>query len=167
MYSVGDLILYGRTGVCRVEEISERLLSGEKTPRLFYTLKPLYQNCNISCPADNGKLFSRKIMSAEEAETFIQSLPALEAEPYHNRNLNQLREYYRRQVESYDCVELARLCLSIQLKRQECEAAKRKLGAVDERTLHEATELLFGELAAALGIEKSSVQSYIDAALAK
>ena len=38
MYKVGDIILYGSTGVCTVEGVEEKLLRGEKTPQLFYSL---------------------------------------------------------------------------------------------------------------------------------
>lgn len=158
MYSVGELIIYGRTGVCRVEEITEKLLQGEKA--LFYTLRPLYQNCNITTPV-NGKVFSRRILSREQANALISGLPGLQAEPYHNRNLNQLREYYRQRIETFDCTELALLAMSIYRKKAECEAMKRKFGAVDERFLHETEDLLHGELAAALEIERSEVPSYI------
>jgi len=50
---------------------------------------------------------------------------------------------------------------SLYAKRCEAEREKRKFGAVDERFLKEAEELLFGELAAALEIEKSEVLDYI------
>ncbi len=161
MFGVGELVLYGRTGVCRVAEIVEKTLPGEKTPQLFYNLQPLYQSCSISIAVANTKVFIRPIISAEEAKTLVSRLPELEAEPYHNRNLNQLREHYRACIETYCCVDLAVLTKSIWLKRKDCEANKRKLGAVDERFLHEAEELLFGELAAALSIEKASVPAYI------
>ncbi len=166
MYKVGDMILYGRTGVCTVEGVEEKLLRGEKTPQLFYSLKPLYQNCSISTPVAS-KVFSRHIITRDEAEKLIAALPSLEAEPYHNRNLNQLREYYRAKIELYDCFELARLCISIYRKRVDAETQKRKLGAVDERFLKEAEDLLYGELAAVLEIERNQVQRYIHATLAK
>ncbi len=164
MYKVGDMILYGRTGVCIVEEIQEKLLKGEREPQKFYSLKPLYQTCSISIPV-TSKVFSRPIISRQEAEALVASLPTLEAEPYHNRNLNQLRDYYRLRIETYDCRELALMSISIYRKRLEAEAQKRKLGAVDERFLREAEDLLYGELAAALEIERSQMQGYIKAAI--
>ncbi len=164
MYELGDLIIYGRTGVCVVEDICSKRLSGEKEDRLFYTLKPLYQKCEISTPVDS-KVFSRPVISRQEAEELIASLPKLEAEPYHNRNLNQLRDYYRQRIESFDCRELALLGISIHRKKLEAESVKRKLGAVDERFMKEAEDLLFGELAAVLDIERSDVGGYIKSAL--
>jgi len=164
VYKIGEKILYGRTGVCVVEEIVSKRLSGEKEDRLFYTLRPLYQSCSISIPVDS-KVFSRPIMSADEAKALIVTLPTLEAEPCREKNLNRLRDHYREIIESCEGRRLAMLGISIYRKKLEAEAARRKLGAVDERFMKEAEELLFGELAAALGIERTSVHDFIKKSL--
>ena len=41
MFRPGDLIIYGRTGVCRVEKIEEQ------GGRQYYCLQALYQTCII------------------------------------------------------------------------------------------------------------------------
>ncbi len=156
MYEIGALILYGRTGVCRVEEVTENA-----DEQVYYTLKPLYQTCSITIPANSEKVFTRPIISADEAHALIDRIPAMEAEPYYNRNLNQLREHYRTCIDTHSCEELIRLTKSLYLKRDEMAAARRKFGAVDERFMREAEELLFGEFAAALGMERENVQYYI------
>ena len=53
------------------------------------------------------------------------------------------------------------MTMSIHQKRKEADENKKKLGAIDERYMKRAEDLLFGELAVALGIEKHEVQSYI------
>ena len=89
LYQVGDLLMYGRTGVCRVETLSS------SADQQCYVLQPLYQSCSITIPVGNTKVFMRPVISAAEAEELISSMPEMEAEPYYNRNLNQLREHYR------------------------------------------------------------------------
>ena len=69
-------------------------------------------------------------------------------------------------METYDCVDLIKLTMSLYVKKKEAEAQKRKFGAVDERFMKEAEELLFGELAAALDIPREDVRGYIEKALA-
>ena len=166
MYQSGELILYGRTGVCRVEEITCTKQHGSGEEQMYYVLRPLYQNCNITTPVDNTKVFSRPIISREEAERVIGVIPTVEPEVYHNRNLNQLREYYRSCMESFDCVDLVKLTMSLYRKKREAEDQKRKFGAVDERFMKEAEDLLFGELAAALEIPRDEVRGYIERTLA-
>ena len=161
MYSVGDLILYGRTGVCRVEGIDELASREAMEPERFYVLKPLYQNCQIRISVDNKKVFSRPIISDAEARRLIQTMPQVEAKPYYNRNLNQLREHYRACMESLACEDLIVMTKSLYMKKKEAEAQRRKFGAVDERFMKEAEDLLFGEFAAALQIDRETVESYI------
>ena len=83
------------------------------------------------------------------------------AEPYYNRNLNQLREHYRSCMESLSCESLIALTKSLYLKKREVEAQHKKFGTVDERFMREAEDLLFGEFAAALEIERAGVENFI------
>ena len=161
-YSVGELILYGRNGVCRVEALDQTACP-DGTNREYYVLRPIYRSssCCIRVPADNPRLYCRRIMSGAEARRMILRIPEIPAEPYYNRNLNQLREHYRQRLEDLRCEELIRLTKSLYLKKQETEAQRKKFGSVDERVMREAEDLLYGELAAALEIDKNSVEKYI------
>ena len=161
MYAVGDLILYGRTGVCKVEEIIEEKSGNDTAPRKYYNLRPLYQKCCIRTPVQGGKVYSRPIISHTEARRLIRRLPDVEAAPYHNRNLNELRDHYRGYLEKPECEALAGLTKSLYQKKQEAASQKRKFGAVDQRTMKEAEDLFFGELAAALEIAREDVENYI------
>ena len=164
MYQAGTLILYGRTGVCRVEGVAERTPPGGRKPVSYYLLRPLYQAGTIAAPVEkveDGAIASRPIIGREQAQALIEALPALPAEPYHSQNLNQLRDHYRQQLQSLTVLDMARLIRSIYAKGQEEERRKRKLSAVDQRFLEEAETLLYGELAAALGIGRDEVRDDI------
>jgi len=168
MYKDETLILYGKTGVCRVEGTTSMTSHGETTARSYYVLRPLYQKGTILAPVENvesGKLHARPIMSRSEAQSFIRSLPSLRAEPYYNQSLSQLREHYRQQFGNLTGQELALLISSIYLKKREVEQSRKKFSAVDQQFLDEAENLLFGELAASLDIGRDEVKSYIDRTL--
>ncbi len=169
MYQPGQFILYGKTGVCRVEDISPRPV-GRGIARPYYALRPLYQNGVIFAPVENvnsGKIPTRPIMSREEAQRFIEELADLQAEPYYTQNIGQLREHYRGQLGSLSGKDLARLICSIYQKKQEIMAVNKRLGTVDQQFMDEAENLLYGELATALGIERDHVKGYIHDTLHK
>lgn len=166
MYNVGDLLIYGSTGVCRVEELKEQVFPTTGEKRLYYVLSPLYEDCTISTPVDGGKVFIRPIISREEAESVIEHIPQIHAEIYHSRVTRELSEHYETILKSHDCNSLVELTMSIYAKKQKMLEQKRKFGSVDERFLKRAEDLLFGELAAALDIPKDSVQKYIEEKLA-
>ena len=158
MYKIGDLILYGSTGVCRVADIKKRSFNSEKkTEQLYYVLKPLYQECMISTPVDNEKVFMRPIISKESANQLIDMIPTIKAEAYHSKVLSQLAEHYNTSIKTHNCEDLLELTMSIYAKKQYAEQQKRKFGAIDERFMKRAEELLFGELAAALEISKADI----------
>ena len=161
LFKVGDLILYGSTGVCRVTDITTRDFSGVDKDQLFYILIPLYQDCIISTPVNTTKIFIRPIISKDEAERLIDMIPTIRAEAYHSQILRELTEHYEASLKTHDCTELVELTMSIYAKKQYVEQQKRKFGAIDERFMKRAEELLFGELAAALDIPKESVPDYI------
>lgn len=102
-------------------------------------------------------------MSRREAEALIDRIPDLQPEAYYNKVLRELTEHYDTILKTYDCEALLKLTMSIYAKKQEAQGHKRRLGAVDESFLRRAEELLFTELAAALGLERDQVQPYIAA----
>lgn len=129
---------------------------------VYYVLKPLYQSCTIFSPVGNPKVFMRPIIKREEAEQLIDMIPKIQAEIYHNRLIRQLSEHYEASLNTHNCIDWAKLTVSIHAKKQLLEQEKRKLGAIDEKYLKRAEELLYGEISAALGISRDKVPEYIE-----
>ena len=42
MFEIGEYIVYGNTGVCKVAEKTKMAAPGAKTDKLYYTLEPVY-----------------------------------------------------------------------------------------------------------------------------
>jgi CarD family transcriptional regulator len=166
MYQVGDWIFYGNTGACQVTDVSERKLPGMEKEMLYYTLRPLEDSCSISTPA-NGKIFTRPLITREEAEALIDAIPEIDAQAYHNPVLRQLSEHYEKSLNTHDCLSLIKMTMSIHAKKEAAVSQKKKLGAVDEKFMKRAEDLLFGELSVALGIRKAEVADYIARRLAE
>jgi len=161
MYQVGDKIVYGGNGVCVVDEI--RTLEAPHSDgemKVYYVLRPIYQDCKISVPVDT-KMFMRPVITADEANELVDSIPGIHTEPYYNTALRQLQEYYDAKLNSHSCSDLVELTMSLYQKKKKTEAQKRKFGAIDERYMKRAEDLLFGELSAALEIPKTEVKQYI------
>lgn len=153
--------MYGGTGVCRVTDIITKKLGRTEPERQYYVLTPLYQPGTITTPVDNGKVLTRPVISRDEAIDLIDRIPSIHAEAYHNQNLQQLENHYRTQMNALDCLSLLQVTMSTYRKKVEREGKKLKFGAVDRRYMERAENLLYGELAVALGITKDSVQDFI------
>lgn len=158
MYQVGAWIVYG----------GARRVPGGRcgTPRERAAVLPAgtaVSNLQNFTPVDNPKVIMRPLVSRREAEALIDRIPDLQPEAYYNKVLRELTEHYDTILKTYDCEALLKLTMSIYAKKQEAQGHKRRLGAVDESFLRRAEELLFSELAAALGLERDQVQPYIAA----
>ena len=160
MYQVGDRIIYGSNGVCVIDEI--KMIEVPRTDELkaYYIIKPMYQECKISVPVDT-KMFMREIISADEARALIDTIPQVDAQPYYNTALRQLQDYYEKKISSHSCVDLIEMTISIHRKRKQLLEQKRKFGAIDERYLKRAEELLFGELSVALDVPKTEIREMV------
>jgi CarD family transcriptional regulator len=160
MFQIGDLIIYGSTGVCQVTDITvmDQIGVGRKS---YYVMNPLYQGGVIYTPVDNKKVLMRPIISAGEVEQLIDSIPSMKAEAFHCRESNQLIKHYDAVLKTYNCEQLVELRMSIYAKKQLMKEQNRKFGAVDEKYMKLAEDVLFGEMAAALQINKEDVSAYI------
>ena len=161
MYQVGDWIIYGNTGVCHVAEI--RTIDSPYTDddQLYYVLRPLSQNYTISTPVNNTKVFTRPVISKSEAEQLVDSIPSIEAQAYHSQRVQELAEYYKTYVVMHDIADLVELTMSLHAKQHPAGGGEGKFGAVDQKFMKQAEDLLFGELSVALGIPKEEVPEYI------
>ena len=166
MYQPGDLIVCGGEGVCRVEAIGPLKLSDMKSDKLYYTLQPVYRTGTVFAPVA-GKVFMRPIISREQAEALVRSIPQVQEQHLDSRNLRATGEYYQKMLSSHDCADLVQLIKTIYCKQQTAQAAGRKGGQVDERYRKRAEETLYGELAVALDIPKDSVEDYIKEIIGK
>ena len=160
MYQIGQLIVYGGEGVCRVEAIGPLDIKGAQRGVDYYTLLPLYRSGTIFAPVDTT-VFTRPVMTRKEAEELVDSIPDIPAEIYENSNPRLLNEHYQVYLKSYCYTDLVRLIRAIYAKRRNVEHKGRHLGQVDERSIKRAEEMLHGELAAALEIPVDEVRDYI------
>ncbi len=160
MFSAGEFVVYGRSGVCRVEGTELRGSPGEE--KLYYILTVLRQDYVIRTPVQGGRTALRAIMTREEADALIDSIPQRDDPPFFSTSLPALREHYRQALEARDSGALLGLTISLFHKKEETQRLGRKFGVIDERTMKEAEQLLFDELSFALDIPYEDVMGYID-----
>ncbi len=158
MFNTGELVVYGKTGVCRVDGLCEKELA-RNDKRNYYILKPLNtENSVIYAPVDSNKVYMQPIMSKVQADELILRIPEI-TENFGDKNLS--REEYEEIISSHSCEGLVCLTFKLYNKKKTALENRKKPGFVDERYMALAEKLLFGELAAALEIPVDSVKEYI------
>ena len=164
MFEKDALVVYGRTGVCRVLDVTVpdfcRAAPGE-SGTLYYVLRPLYQDRIIYAPADNPQLPLRPILTEQEALALVDLIPSVQAKAYYGVSVQDLRDHYQSMLQTNRCADLMEMVLSIYAKKARAEQTHKKFGAVDERFMRQAEALFAGEIAASLGITPEEVPDYI------
>ncbi len=166
MFEIGDLVMYGVRGVCRVKEIKELDWSSADQGRQYYVLDPLYKSDEIYVPTDNDKVYMRHVMSREEVLALIDSMPDIMPDDRKARSIQQLARSYQAAIDSHESADLVKLTKAIHKKKRTAEKNNKQLGQIDVRYMQHAEELLFGEIAAVLEISREDVVRFIDERLA-
>ena len=160
MFKIGDRVIYGSSGVCDVTDISTINIDGIPKDKLYYILCPYGKNESfIYAPVENCKVVMRKVLTLAEAEALIAEIPALE--PVEAGTDKQREQLYRECIKSCDCRRLIAVIKTLWLRNQDRIKTGKKSSALDERYLKLAEDALYGELALALGLEKSDVGPHI------
>ncbi|MBO4863917.1 MAG: CarD family transcriptional regulator [Eubacterium sp.] len=160
MYNVGDYIIYGSNGVCKITNIGPMKMAGAVKNKLYYTMVPCYiRDSEIFTPVDNDRVVMRRVMSKSEAEDFIDSIDDIENLEIIEEKRRELE--YKQAVLTCDPKILVELIKTINLRVQERTAEGKKVTASDAKYFHIAEESLFGELAISLEMEKDAVKDYL------
>lgn len=160
MFSIGEYIVYGMSGVCRVEEIGPMNMSGIDSDKIYYTLLPLYtRGSRVFTPVDNQKVVMRPVISKQEACELIDNMKEIEQIEVADDKHRELA--YKEAVKSCDCKELIRIINTARKRKEERLAQGKKMSACDERYLKQAQDNLYGEFAVSLKMEKGEVEDFI------
>jgi CarD family transcriptional regulator len=161
-YKVGNVVLYGTQGVCRIDKISERIFNN--TPALYYVLKPIHDDRSIIyVPVHNEAAASklRQILSVQEVHDIIRSMPGENTVWIRDDKIRKAT--YKTIISGGDRKELAKLIKMFYLLQQEQTPAGKgkKLNVADERFMKDAEKILYEEFSYVLNIKPEQVGSFI------
>ena len=160
MYKIGDVILYGTDGVCRVSEIAKRKF-GKETSQ-YYVLQSVYRESSvIYVPVGNEKLEAkmRTILSRDEIDSLIESIPKVENIWIDNEPMRKIR--YKEIITGGNRNELVQMVKTLRAHRSEQEKCGKKMHISDERFLKDGEKILNDEIAHVLNIRPEQVSPYI------
>lgn len=160
MFRVGEFIVYGINGICRVEEIGPSPYD-KADPRTYYKLIPLHNpmSSSIYTPVDNDRVPMRRLMTKEEVGNLIRSIPEIEtlAVPVEK----QRREIYRNTIGALLPEGYVRVIKTVRRRREELAAAHKHFPVTDLEYGRLAKHLLHSECAHVLGMEENDMEAYI------
>lgn len=160
MFSIGQKVICGNKGVCTIEDITTLDISGVDKEKKYYILKPEYLVAStVYVPVDSAITSMRVILTREEAEELIQSIPSIPVLEIKNEKL--LEQDYRSCLKTNSCTDWVKLIKTIYERRQKRIQMGRRETSIDSKYFRIAEDVLYGELAVALGLQREQVSQYI------
>lgn len=156
MYAIGDKIIYGENGVCTVVKIAPLEMSGAPQDKLYYYLAPYVGSGTYFAPVDSGA-FMRPVMSREEAEALIDSIPGIAPAVCNDNRFNHVDAFYKELFKQHSCEALVSVIKGLKERMSERKTKSSRA----EATMKRARDILHGELAVALEMEIAEVDAYL------
>lgn len=160
MFTVGDYVVCGNNGICRVQDITTLSITGVDKNRKYYLLKPVFlSGSTVYIPVDTADAAMRRAVSREEALAFIHAIPDIPLIPLADEKT--LEKTYKEYIHEGSCVSWLKLIKTIYLRKEKRILNGNKITAVDSRYFKLAEDFLYGELSVALEMTKDEVRDYI------
>lgn len=160
MFEINDYVVYGGSGVCKVNKIGTIDISGIDKDKLYYTLEPVYSKGSlVYTPVDNTKAIMRRILSKEEARKLIDEIPNIEI--ITAADDKEYEAVFKEIMKKQECREWIQIIKTLYLRKQNRIAQGKKTTNTDEKYLHLAEDRLYGELAIPLEMPKDQVEDFI------
>lgn len=156
MYNIGDIVVYGTEGLCKIHDVTERKF-GKDTVE-YYVLSPLSNEAEtVYVPKNNEKVMSkmRHILSPESASKLLEEVPSEPLDWVDNDRDRQ--QVYKDILLCGSSEDILRMTRTLYLHQVKLLEKGKKLHAADERFLRDAEKMLFDELAYVFGITTAEV----------
>lgn len=160
MYQLGELVVYGVHGVCRIAAEEEKTIDRKRV--VYLVLEPVSQSgSRFLVPTHNtaamGKL--RGLLTGEALDALLCSEET--RQEFWIPEESRRKQTYREVISSADPKRVAAMVCTLYRHRSRQQAAGKKVHQSDDNFLRDGEKLLIGEAAIAFGWEPEQAKTYI------
>src|SRR5687768_17584421 len=125
MFNIGDLIIYSAHGICKIDDICEKTITG--ITRTYYELYPIdnIHQLKISIPVNNDKVVMHELVHKEEAGVVLESFKNPATTEWID-NPNKRHNLYSKIVDAGDRKKIANVVNTLMRKKIETERNEKK-----------------------------------------
>lgn len=160
MYQIGEKIVYGIHGVCRVADLEDRVINQKK--QTYLVLEPAGKDgSRYFVPTHNAVAMSklRPILTQKQMQTLLASNEIRSFVWIQDENLR--KQTYRELISSGNQEELMKMVYTLYLHKNKQVAEGKKVHQCDENFLRDAEKILCSEISIVLNIDYSEALSYL------
>ncbi len=155
MYKIGDTVLYGSEGVCKITQITEKCFGDSAIE--YYILTPVFnERSTFFVPTKNETLVSRMkpILTNGEIMELISSTD--ETDEWVENDIER-KELFKSIISSGEIKSVISILKSIIHHKEMLDSVGKKLHKADETVLKESQKILYEELAMEMELSKDEV----------
>ena len=159
-YQVGEIVLYGTEGICRVLGTEEKRFGSEALT--YYALESVGKGSRIFVPFANEALIKRirRPQTADSMQSLLEDVQSIEDLDWHE-NDRERKTYHMGIVANGGTKELLQLIKTIQNRRVAMQQAGKRLYATDDRVCKEALTLLIAEMTVSLSVNEEAAKQHL------
>ena len=153
MYQIGELVQYGNSGVCKIEEIVQGIPGLEQNVPCYLLIPIGKKDGKIYSPIEIGEAKMRRVLSKEEANELLEK--AWKNDGLCIANEKQCEHIYREELHSGDCYRWLLLLKTLYARKTSRTTVGKKITATDERYMKNVEDRLKEELNIVIGQEET------------
>ena len=160
MYQIGEYVVYGVQGVCRVLGTEKQLMNRKRVE--YLVLEPINRGeSKFYLPLQNQTAMEKlqPLLSKEELELLMKSDEIRSNCWIQVENLR--KQHYRELMASGDRVALMQMLHALYRYKAELEETGKKFHQCDDNFLRDAEKLLCGEIGLVMGLEAIPSREYL------
>jgi CarD family transcriptional regulator len=159
MYNIGDLVIYSAHGICEINDICDKTVSG--ISRSYYVLHPMdnKHQLTISIPVNNDKVAILDLIQKEESQEILESFKYPGVEWIDKPNIRL--QIYSEILNTGERKEIAKVINTLMRKKIDVELQDKKINEQDRKLLINAQNILFKELAISLDTSYEKINEMI------
>lgn len=160
MYQIGDRVVYGIHGVCRVVDQEEQIIDRKR--QSYLVLEPVGQEgSRYLVPAHNAAAMAKlhRMLTPEQLMGLFAS-DEIRSDGWIGDE-NQRKQTYRELISSGDRANLMKMVRTLYRHKAAQAAAGKKVHQCDDNFLRDAEKLLSGEVAIVMGMEYEQARSFL------
>lgn len=164
MYEVGDQMVYGVHGVCRVAGCEERKVDRKR--QQYLVLEPIGQDgSQYMVPTENKAAMAKlhPLLTKQEMEALLSS-PQVHTNGW-IPDENQRKQSYREIMANFDRQRMMQMVYTLYRHREAQAAVGKKCHVTDEFFLRDAEKLIIGEMTVVLDMDQEQAKLRLQSGL--
>lgn len=159
-FEIGDTVLYGIDGVCKITDIVRKNFKGRMIN--YYVLHPVFNDRSVLyVPKDNKESVARMrhALTSRQIKLIFKKTPNRQCKWIENEN--ERKAYFKEILYGGDSKELVKLVKTLYLHQKKQQSLGKKMHMSDEKFFKDAERLLYEECAVAFKITPAEVFPYL------